>query len=121
MAQSPAVRSRNHYLRHTERRKEQARKYRLLHPEAVRKWVRRGARKRRMGITEDYVTEQLKNQKYQCGICASPVTEASHVDHNHLTGKPRGILCKPCNLALGGFGDSVDRLTEAALYLRIWQ
>lgn len=41
----------------------------------------------------------------------------THLDHDHKTGKFRGILCRVCNIGLGAFGDSSIRLEEAVSYL----
>lgn len=51
----------------------------------------------------------------ECVICGS-----SHricIDHNHTTGKFRGLLCATCNGALGLFHDSVPKLENAIKYL----
>lgn len=50
-----------------------------------------------------------------CAVCAS--TEQLVGDHDHATGKPRGILCRNCNLAIGNMADSPARLRAAADYL----
>lgn len=50
-----------------------------------------------------------------CAICAS--TEQLVGDHDHATGKARGILCRQCNLAVGNMGDDPVRLRAAAAYL----
>ena len=41
------------------------------------------------------------------------------VDHNHKTGRVRGILCSFCNTALGKFDDSVGLLARAIEYLEV--
>jgi hypothetical protein len=51
----------------------------------------------------------------QCAICGS--VKALVGDHNHVTGKPRGILCRHCNLTLGAMKENPARLREAANYL----
>ena len=68
--------------------------------------------KHRYGITIVQYDEILKEQDGKCAVCSA--TEAIkdtgymlHVDHNHITGKVRGLLCTTCNKALG-FLESSD-------------
>jgi ubiquitin C-terminal hydrolase len=52
-------------------------------------------------ITVDQYDEMLAAQGGGCKICgASSTTYSLHVDHDHETGKVRGILCATCNTAL---------------------
>ncbi|MGE0576133.1 MAG: endonuclease VII domain-containing protein [Reyranella sp.] len=61
-------------------------------------------------------------QEGRCKICRRPAEEGQwkvlRVDHDHATGKIRGLLCHHCNVALGHFGDSPELLERAAEYLR---
>jgi hypothetical protein len=41
-----------------------------------------------------------------------------HIDHDHITGKVRGLLCTQCNIALGMTHDDPGLLTKLAEYLR---
>jgi hypothetical protein len=50
-----------------------------------------------------------------CAICRE--TKIDRIDHDHKTGKVRGLLCHCCNAALGLFRDLPDRLRAAAEYL----
>jgi len=60
----------------------------------------------------------LEEQEGVCAICFDPPTvRPLSVDHDHKTGKARGLLCKRCNLGLGLFLDSQSRLEAAADYL----
>ena len=78
---------------------------------------RRGMRKYRHGITDEQFVILLNNQNYQCAICGDIITHASHLDHDHKTGKIRGILCPQCNHGLGQFKDSIFNLSKAIDYL----
>lgn len=50
----------------------------------------------------------LQSQNFECGICKCPITfETANVDHNHKTGKVRGLLCKMCNLRLSVIEDEL--------------
>lgn len=84
------------------------------------KRTRRGYKlKHRYGITLDEYDEMLAGQNYQCSICCSPAQPDKHlcVDHCHVDGHVRGLLCSPCNLALGKLGDTPEVAARAAEYL----
>lgn len=54
-----------------------------------------------------------------CDICKNPPEEGRllSVDHCHKTGKVRGLLCGPCNRALGLFKDNPSLLQKATEYV----
>jgi len=55
---------------------------------------------RHYGITLDQVIAMKIKQDYKCAICLKRKKKL-HVDHNHKTGKVRGLLCFTCNTAIG--------------------
>ncbi len=63
----------------------------------------------------DYV-RLVDKQGGRCAICETE-TEKLHIDHDHETGKVRGLLCMNCNTALGQFKDDIEILKAAILYL----
>ena len=71
--------------------------------------------KLRYGVDSDEVDGILAEQGFLCPICLSQ--RPQHVDHDHQTGKVRGVLCFNCNGALGRFEDDVTRLRAAMEYL----
>ena len=71
--------------------------------------------KRRYGIGAQDFEELVERQGGVCPICGAQNPE--HVDHDHVTGQVRGILCFNCNGGLGQFRDSTDALRAAAIYL----
>ena len=79
----------------------------------------RSTLQREYGITlEDYLIQALAQQGL-CAICHQlPIDdEKLCVDHGHETGEFRGLLCRPCNAALGLFKEDPCRLRLAANYL----
>lgn len=72
------------------------------------------------GLEPEQYKEMHKAQQGKCAICnEEPNTKRGlHVDHNHETGKVRGLLCHGCNVALGSFKEDVTRLNKAIEYLR---
>ncbi|MFI0480004.1 endonuclease VII domain-containing protein [Actinomadura sp. 9N215] len=73
--------------------------------------------KLRYGVTEEQVDQMIAEQGGVCVICLRAA--AKHVDHDHLTGLVRRILCFKCNGGLGQFEDDADRLRLAADYLEL--
>src|SRR3990172_7287125 len=81
------------------------------------------------GLTEGDFHDRLKGQKNQCGACGCPINykqssvsgtvlDRAVIDHDHQTGKVRGLLCGRCNVGIGYFQDSIDNLQGAIDYLR---
>ena len=79
-------------------------------------YLRRG-----FDISLNEYSEMLEAQNHVCCICHRPPPENRKkylaVDHNHTTGKVRGLLCDNCNRGLGLFGDNAKTLRKAADYL----
>jgi Recombination endonuclease VII len=71
--------------------------------------------KRRYGIGAADFDELVRRQGAICAICGRENPE--HVDHDHDSGKVRGILCFNCNGGLGQFSDNTERLSNAIEYL----
>lgn len=76
--------------------------------------------RRKYGLEPEHVTEMIARQGGGCAIC-NEVTLRMHVDHDHLTGKVRAILCFRCNAALGLLRDRADLVERMAQYVRTHQ
>lgn len=79
---------------------------------------------RKYGITLQQYDEMLYNQDGCClGCCITIEEYGKHfaVDHCHSTGKIRGLLCGPCNLALGYVRDSPQVLRWLVNYLESYE
>lgn len=80
--------------------------------------VARGKRIRSYGISEDEFDQMMTNQEGKCYICKGDNGSiALCIDHDHLTGKVRGLLCNKCNRGLGLFSDDLVLLKRAMNYL----
>jgi hypothetical protein len=75
--------------------------------------------KRKFGISEDAWNKRFRDQERKCAICKTSDfgKKGPQTDHCHSTGKVRGILCAPCNRALGVFKDNIELLQTAIKYL----
>lgn len=119
------------YLKKTkEEHAEISRLWRLKHPEEEREARRRAKLKSQYGLSLEEYNLMLEQQGGVCKICGKPETKTQrrgtdrnltpehlHVDHDHLTGKPRGLLCYKCNTAIGKFDDRPELLRKAADYI----
>ena len=73
------------------------------------------------GITLEDYNQMFASQSGRCAICNIHEQESGKilcVDHDHNTGKVRGLLCSKCNAGIGLLGDDPDNLINAANYLR---
>lgn len=82
--------------------------------------LRDGYYRRTFGISADEFDKLLGKQGGGCAICGKRPErmESLHLDHDHVTGRVRGILCIGCNQGLGQFYDDPELLQRAVAYLR---
>ena len=80
-------------------------------PEKIKQ--RRDKHYRQYGLTADDA-DKLKTEP--CMLCGG-TSETMHIDHDHDSGKFRGVLCSKCNNGLGFFNDSIELLQKAIRYL----
>lgn len=77
---------------------------------------------RNYGLSKEDFLNLLELQNNKCALCEKPFNGLGkrdvHVDHCHETNKVRGILCMPCNVALGMLGDNEEGLTKALNYIK---
>ena len=87
----------------------------------------RATNKKRYGITLEIYEKMLKKQDNKCAICHQEETRRHHIskqvrdlsiDHNHLTGKVRKLLCGHCNMIIGNLNESIPLLQSMIKYLK---
>jgi hypothetical protein len=83
-----------------------------------------GYMRRIHGVNSEEYETLLARQGGKCALCGTtdpkgPIPGQFVFDHDHTTGKIRGLLCNCCNTGLGMFEDSVEALTRAVRYLAL--
>lgn len=73
--------------------------------------------KYRYGIESEVADRLVNEQGLFCPLCQVQIPE--HIDHDHVTGRVRGVLCFNCNGGLGRFEDDVGKLRRAMEYLAL--
>lgn len=73
--------------------------------------------KARYGLEEWQVRNLLEHQKGLCAICGKPPKKPC-VDHDHETGRVRGILCHRCNIGLP-YVEDIEYRSSAIVYLTV--
>lgn len=78
--------------------------------------------RKRYGITIDDYEQMLETQDYKCAICGKPHDQEAkglQTDHNHKTGRVRGLLCLYCNRkVVGRVGDDKKRMIGMIKYIQ---
>ena len=102
-----------YYLKNKESITKKKKEYAIKHPEKRKDyWL-----KRRYNITPKDYNILLQKQYGVCAICMCSTVKALYVDHDHITGKIRGLLCSSCNAGLGHFRDNAEYMLLAIKYL----
>jgi hypothetical protein len=110
---------RDYYLRNSEIVIAKTKRWAANNPEKVKVLAQNRQRRRLYRLTpQDF--EQLREQQGdKCAGCGNEFGDiVPHVDHDHETGAVRGLLCGPCNKALGMAADSSERLMGLVRYLQ---
>lgn len=113
---------------------KRSREWRAKHPELSRALAKACAKRnptrilaqglKKYGLSLEKYSEMLKDCGGLCMICGGTPSGMSnsrsrlHVDHDHVTGKVRGLLCGSCNVGLGHFNHDPIRLLDARIYLQ---
>lgn len=109
---------------------EKHKKYNEINVEKVNgykaKWLKENPDARRSavlkynyGITLEQKIEIYILQKGVCAICTDSYEEPNlHVDHNHKTGKVRGLLCFKCNTTLGKLKEDLNIINNMINYIK---
>ena len=106
---------------------EHIKEYRKDNRERARIYTRNSRLKRFYGVSQEEYAQMRLNQNNKCAICGKEETSKSKedgkvrdlsVDHSHMTGKVRGLLCFRCNIVLGKVEDSPELLTLMIAYLQ---
>nr|WP_277036195.1 endonuclease VII domain-containing protein [Actinacidiphila oryziradicis] len=76
---------------------------------------------RKYGLPREELTALIRSRNSARSIC--PAAGAEHVDHDHETGRVRGVLCFSCDAALGQSKDRPDAIRRAADYVEgnVWK
>jgi hypothetical protein len=85
--------------------------------------ARHGVRKYKYGITENDWFLMMEWQGSKCASCFKSFADPGEnqhnvatVDHDHITGEVRGLLCGACNTALGCLGDDAQKIEQLLVY-----
>jgi len=91
---------------------------------ALRSGQREVRKLRGYGLTPDQFEAMMKSQRGRCAVCGQPPAGRGsagtlHIDHDHVTGRVRSLLCSHCNLGIGRFRDDPALLRAAATYVEL--
>lgn len=105
--------NRAYYAANRERNLAASRRWAREHPEEVRAYHRR----KTYGITPEVYRDLLVGQAGRCLVCGRVPDHEMVIDHDHQSGRIRGLLCRTCNGMLGFARDNPVNLRQAADYL----
>ena len=75
---------------------------------------------KRYGITKEIYDQMVLKQDNKCYICED-YKEILYIDHNHITGEIRKLLCRDCNSALGLIKESKKTINNMKKYIENYE
>ncbi|CAN5133206.1 hypothetical protein BH09PAT1_BH09PAT1_2710 [soil metagenome] len=111
------IRSLEAYYRNPEKHKKAQKEYYLNNRESQLKKARDNELKKKYGLTREEYDRMLKACNHTCMVKGCGSKKNLNIDHDHKTGRIRGILCNSCNRALGLLSDSAEKLKGLMDYL----
>ena len=110
-----------YYQKNREKIIASSKQWRENHPD-LSSYYRARHRKKTYGLTTAQFDALMLTQCGKCAICTITLDSENRItmpciDHNHLTGQVRGLLCFQCNLAIGFLADDPALLVAANDYL----
>ena len=112
----------NRWRKYKEKNSEKVKLSQKLWYDANKDRSRENKLKRKYDITLDDYGKMLQEQNSSCAICFVKAEDERNkilcVDHNHLTGEVRSLLCNGCNTAIGLLKENQEVILRAAEYLK---
>lgn len=88
----------------------------------MRAYMKDASLRSKYGVSQVDVDAMHDEQNGECALCSKPRLgrhrNGLHIDHDHVSGRVRGLLCVRCNAAIGVLGDDEEVLARAIRYLR---
>lgn len=109
--------SKKYYYENPERAYQKARQWRKKNKEKVELYHKKYRLRKKYNMTLDDYDDLMKKQENRCGICNKFFKKIPDLDHNHQTGKIRGLLCHNCNLLLGLCSENESILLNAIQWI----
>ncbi len=102
--------------------RKRVRDWQKANPDKHRDNCRRQLLRGKYGITPADYDAMVVAQGGRCAICLACRADTRgrrfYIDHDHSTGKVRGLLCHYCNVGIGSLKDSITVVQDAAAYLQ---
>lgn len=112
----------NWYEKNKDKKKASLKQWKKENPEKQKAHARKAQLKMKYGITPEKYKELLWLQNGHCIFCDRTPDQERYgvlcVDHDHKTGKIRGLLCITHNRSLGVFGDNEEGVLKVLAYVR---
>ncbi len=112
-------------MKNPDKYKEMVSKLRAENPNVIKGWWKKNNRERylveKYGLTASNWQKMFERQYGRCAICGIDHKDTDRglfVDHNHSTGKVRGLICINCNLVIGNSRENCAYLIHTIEYLR---